>query len=200
MVWTVDWGLKALNESEVALATITIDFYRLTERYLCRLHGVNLRPPNIFSLRRRWRRQQAATTGCAVCPSHSRWTGKGDEGRGRGDCVQAPLVIICKECRSALLVSANLSFAAAAAAHCDVVVGSAAQAGAAAWQVFFWLLAATTTTATLTAAAVWLLGLAFILLYPVGRWQSQQGMPSYAGAKSCIVVLVYSRVLVIDNF
>lgn len=46
--------------------------------------------------------------------------------------MQAPLVIICKECRSALLVSANLSFAAAAAAHCDVVVGSAAQAGAAA--------------------------------------------------------------------
>lgn len=200
-MWTVDWGLKALCESEIALATITIDFYRLTERYLCRLHGVNLRPPNIFSLRRRWRRQRAATTGCAVCPSHSRRRVKWMKGvGGRVNCVQAPLVIICKECRSALLVSANLSFAAAAAAYCDVVVGSAARAGAAAWQVFFWLLAVTTTaTATATAAAAWLLGLAFILLYPVGRWQSQQGMPSYAGALSCSKE-VYCGVLIIDHF
>lgn len=108
------------------------------------------------------------------------------------DCVQAPLVIICKECRSALLVSANLSFAAAA--RCDVVVGSAARAGGAAWQVFFWLLAATTTATSAAAAAAWLLGLAFILLHPVGRWQSQQGMLSYTG------VTYGATLVVIDHF
>lgn len=74
-------------------------------------------------------RQQVARSALATVVQYGGWEVRG----GRGvDCVQAPLVIICKECRSALLVSANLSFAAAALARCDVVVGSAARAGGAA--------------------------------------------------------------------
>lgn len=103
----------------------------------------------------------------------------------RAVSVQAPLVIICKECRSALLVSTNLSFAAAAQSastlaalpvpvpQCDrFSLQLLAAAAAAEAEV-----AAATAAAAETAAASWLLGLAFILLYPVGRrWHGQQGI------------------------
>lgn len=73
-------------------------------------------------------RQQVARSALATVVEY--WRVGGARRGGGVDCVQALLVIICKECRSALLVSANLSFAAAA--RCDVVVCSAARAGGAA--------------------------------------------------------------------